>query len=155
MRYFVTATPLGPITVASTSKGLAQVGFGNLVPRDGIIDQAANAGIIRQIEEYFRGERTGFDVPLDCSGTAFQLRVWQELMKIPYGETRSYGELARSIGKPGSARAVGRANHENRLALVIPCHRVVGHDGSLTGYAAGLHFKQKLLALEKRQALFT
>ena len=92
-------------------------------------------------------------MPLDVSGTPFQLAVWSELQKIPYGATCSYVDIARSLGKPGAARAVGMANHENPIAVVIPCHRVVGSDGSLTGYAGGLHLKQQLLGIENAEPI--
>ncbi len=155
MRYAVIETPLGPLTLASTEKGLAAVHFGKHVPPSGVVDNESNRIFIQQIDEYFRGRRRQFDFPLDFSGTPFQVAVWRELLKIPYGETRSYGEIARNLGKPGASRAVGMANHENHLAIVIPCHRVLGHDGSLTGYAGGTHLKQQLLSLEKTTPLFT
>lgn len=155
MRYAVIATPLGPLTLASTGKGLASVHFGNNVPDGGIEDVDSNRRYIQQINEYFGGKRTEFDFPLDFSGTPFQVAVWQELLKIPYGETRSYGDIARNLGKPSASRAVGMANHDNHIAIVIPCHRVVGHDGSLTGYAGGIHLKQQLLSLERNTPLFT
>lgn len=155
MRYAVMSTPLGPLTLASTDKGLASVHFGNEVPRDGIVDTEANRLFIHQLEEYFQGNRTQFDFALDFAGTPFQVAVWQELLKIPYGETRSYGDIARKLGKPGASRAVGMANHDNQIAIVIPCHRVVGRDGSLTGYAGGIRLKQKLLSLERNTPLFT
>src|SRR5437868_3458197 len=135
MRYAVMSTPLGPVTLACTEKGLSSVHFGNEVPRNGIVDEEANHIFARQINEYFLAERTQFDLPLDLAGTPFQIAVWQELLKIPYGEPRSYGDIANHLGKPGAARAVGMANHENQIAIVVPCPRVVGHDGSLTGYA--------------------
>lgn len=102
-----------------------------------------------QLMEYQQGKRTVFDVPLAPEGTAFQKQVWEALLKIPYGETSSYGKLARDIGKPGAARAVGMANNRNPIPVIIPCHRVIGADGSLTGYGGGLPMKKKLLALEK------
>src|SRR5687767_4187137 len=119
MRYAVMSTPLGPLTLASTEKGLASLHFGTCVPQGGIIDIAANRSFIEQIEEYFEGRRTRFDFPLDFDGTAFQVSVWRELLKIPYGQTRTYGEIARSLGNPGASRAVGMANHDNRIAIVI------------------------------------
>jgi methylated-DNA-[protein]-cysteine S-methyltransferase len=123
---------------------------------DGIIDDAANLEATEQLRGYFDGKRTQFDLLLDVSGTPFQLAVWSELRKIPYGSTCSYIDIARSLGKPGAARAVGMANHENPIAIVIPCHRVVGSDGSLTGYAGGLHLKKQLLGIEtQNQLLFT
>jgi methylated-DNA-[protein]-cysteine S-methyltransferase len=155
MRYAVIETPLGPLTLASTEKGLAAVHFGNHVPPNGVVDNESNRIFIQQIHEYFHGRRRQFDFPLDFSGTPFQVAVWLELLKIPYGETRSYGEIARNLGKAGASRAVGMANHENHLAIVIPCHRVLGHDGSLTGYAGGTHLKQQLLSLERTTPLFT
>jgi methylated-DNA-[protein]-cysteine S-methyltransferase len=123
---------------------------------DGIIDDAANLEATEQLRGYFDGKRTQFDLLLDVSGTPFQLAVWSELRKIPYGSTCSYIDIARSLGKPGAARAVGIANHENPIAIVIPCHRVVGSNGSLTGYAGGLHLKKQLLGIEtQNQLLFT
>ena len=102
----------------------------------------------RELEEYFAGRRTAFSVPLSMHGTPFQMAVWAALRAIPYGETRSYGELARRIGRPGACRAVGMANHVNPLPILVPCHRVVGADGHLTGYAGGLDVKKYLLELE-------
>ena len=106
----------------------------------------------RQLAEYFDGGRRDFDLPLAPDGTTFQLRVWDELRRIAYGETVSYGELARRIGQPTASRAVGAANGRNPLAIVVPCHRVIGADGALTGYGGGLPVKQALLALERRAA---
>jgi methylated-DNA-[protein]-cysteine S-methyltransferase len=151
MRYAVIDSPLGELTLVSTGKGLAAIHFGRQVPRDGVADVAANRSVIKQVEEYFQGRRTGFDFPLDLDGTEFQLAVWRQLLQIPYGQTRTYGEIAKRLGKPQAARAVGMANHDNRIPIVVPCHRVVGHDGSLTGYAGGLHIKQQLLHIETRK----
>ena len=155
MRYAVMSTPLGPANLGLHDKGLASIHFGSHVPQVASSDDDSNAIFIRQIDEYFQGKRTKFDFPLDFQGTPFQVAVWRELLKIPYGETRTYGEIARNLGKPGAARAVGMANHDNRIAIVIPCHRVVGHDGSLTGYAGGLHLKQQLLHSKEQRTLFT
>lgn len=102
----------------------------------------------RQLAEYFRGVRRQFDLPLDARGTPFQKRVWSALGRIPYGETRSYADIARQSGSPKGARAVGMANHSNPIAIVVPCHRVIAADGSLGGYACGLDLKRKLLDLE-------
>lgn len=102
----------------------------------------------RQLEEYFAGIRAGFSLPLAPQGTDFQKAVWRQLEAIPYGETRTYGQIAAALGKPKASRAVGGANHNNPIAIVIPCHRVIGADGSLTGYAGGLDLKEKLLHLE-------
>jgi methylated-DNA-[protein]-cysteine S-methyltransferase len=103
---------------------------------------------VRQLEEYFAGKRRDFDLPLNLDGTEFQQRVWRALTEIPYGETRSYGELAKRIGNPNASRAVGLANGRNPVSIVVPCHRVIGADGSLTGYGGGLPRKQWLLAHE-------
>jgi methylated-DNA-[protein]-cysteine S-methyltransferase len=103
-----------------------------------------------QLEEYFEGKRKTFDLPLTFHGTPFKTSIWETLLKIPYGETRSYGEIAAMINNPKASRAVGMANHMNQIAIIIPCHRVIGHDGSLVGYAGGLELKQKLLDLEKK-----
>jgi len=102
-----------------------------------------------QLGQYFAGERTSFDVALALEGQPFQLRVWQALQEIPYGETASYGEIARRVGQPDSARAVGLANGRNPVAVIVPCHRVIGADGSLTGYGGGLERKRLLLDLER------
>ena len=156
VRYSIMDSPLGSLTLASSSRGLVSVQFGLNMPPDGIIDDAANLEATEQLREYFDGKRSEFDLSLDVSGTPFQMAVWNELRKIPYGSTCSYIDIARSLGKPGAARAVGMANHENPIAIVIPCHRVVGSDGSLTGYAGGLHLKQQLLGIETQtQLLFT
>src|SRR5579883_474149 len=150
MKYAVIETPLGELTLVSTEKGLASIHFGRRVPQGADLDPESNRIYIRQIEEYFQGRRTDFDFPLDLDGTDFQVAVWRELLQIPYGQTRTYGDIARKLGKPGAARAVGMANHDNRIPIVVPCHRVVGHDGSLTGYAGGLQIKQQLLSIETR-----
>lgn len=111
---------------------------------------AALAEAKRQLEEYFAGERREFELPLASQGTDFQHRVWDELRRIPFGQTISYGELAERIGKPSASRAVGQANGKNRLPIVVPCHRVISHDGTLGGYGGGLPTKQALLDLERR-----
>lgn len=102
-----------------------------------------------QMQEYFANKRTEFDLPLKPKGTEFQQKVWQQLCQIPYGETRSYGQIAAAVGNPKASRAVGMANHNNPIMIVIPCHRVIGANGSLTGYAGGLNIKQALINLEK------
>jgi methylated-DNA-[protein]-cysteine S-methyltransferase len=156
VHYAIMDSPLGSLSIASSERGLVSVQFGLNMPADGLIDDAANREIVEELQEYFEGKRTHFDLPLDIQGTPFQVAVWNELLKIPYGSTCSYIDIARSLGKPGAARAVGMANHENAIAVVIPCHRVVGSDGSLTGYAGGLYIKQQLLSIEKQsQLLFT
>lgn len=108
-----------------------------------LLDQA-----VRELEEYFAGKRKEFELPLYMEGTEFQKKVWNALLQIPYGETRSYGEIAQMIGNRKACRAVGMANNRNSLMILVPCHRVIGADGSLVGYGGGLHIKEKLLALE-------
>ncbi|MFJ9824019.1 methylated-DNA--[protein]-cysteine S-methyltransferase [Streptomyces sp. NPDC101160] len=103
---------------------------------------------VRQLDAYFAGELTEFDLPLKLVGTPFQLRVWEQLRLIPYGETRTYGELAEALGKPAASRAVGLANGKNPVSIIVPCHRVIGAGGSLTGYGGGLDRKKRLLAFE-------
>jgi methylated-DNA-[protein]-cysteine S-methyltransferase len=110
------------------------------------------AGVKTQLQEYFAGDRTTFDVPLAAEGAPFELEVWHALEEIPYGETVSYGEIARRVGQPTAARAVGTANGRNPIAVIVPCHRVIGADGSLTGYGGGLERKRLLLELEQGQA---
>ena len=113
-------------------------------------DAERTAEVRRQLAEYFAGERREFDLALSPEGTPFERSVWSELRKIPFGETRSYGEIAEILGRPGAARAVGRANGANPIPIVVPCHRVIGADGSLTGFGGGLDVKSRLLELEGR-----
>ena len=157
-RYSTMKTPLGRFSVAVDRSGaLAGAAFGGAAAlrarlRGGPLarDPAATAAVRRQLGEWFRGSRRGFTLRLSPSGTAFQRRVWRALSRIPYGRTRSYGDLARAVRS--SPRAVGRANATNPICLVVPCHRVVGADGSLTGYAFGERRKARLLGLEGRRA---
>ena len=147
-RFCICDTPIGPMRLEAGPEGLTAVAFmddGAPTAPDGPVLKEAS----RQLAEYFRGERRSFDVPLHPVGTDFQRRVWQALREIPFGETRTYSEIARELGRPGAARAVGMANHRNPLPIFIPCHRVVGANGALTGYAGGLDRKRALLALEK------
>lgn len=113
------------------------------------LDPSNVSAVVEQLEEYFAGARTVFELPIALTGTPFQRRVWFALNSIPYGETLTYGELAREIGQPTAARAVGLANGKNPVSIVVPCHRAIGADGSLTGYGGGLARKQQLLALEQ------
>ena len=114
-------------------------------------DSAFFADVMRQLNAYFAGELREFEIPLLMLGTDFQKRVWKALLSIPYGETMSYGELAKRIGEPKAVRAVGAANGQNPIPIIVPCHRVIGSDGSLTGFGGGLENKKKLLELESRQ----
>lgn len=111
-------------------------------------DARANGPAIHQLGEYFAGRRRQFDLGLDLDGTPFQRAVWDILLEIPYGKTATYGEIASRLGRPGAARAVGSANHQNPVPIVIPCHRVIGQNGTLTGYAGGLELKARLLSHE-------
>jgi len=112
-------------------------------------DDSAFADAVAQLDEYFRGERREFDLELDLGGTDFQRRVWTALLTIPYGETRSYGQIATQIDAPGAFRAVGLANGHNPIGIIVPCHRVIGSNGSLTGYGGGIERKKMLLGMEK------
>ncbi len=139
-------TPFGPAWAAVNADGaITAFSFG-----EGDGGGTHNARVARQIEEFFAGKRQTFDFPLAPEGTAFQKRVWAELLNIPFGETISYGEVARRIGNPAACRAVGSANGRNPIAVVVPCHRVIGGNGKLTGYGGGLELKDKLLAWERQ-----
>lgn len=146
MVYF---SPIGPFFLCGSNGFLVSAHFspeGDDSTETPVLTQAA-----RELDEYFAGKRQTFDLPLNPIGTPFQRKVWAELQKIPYATTISYGELARRIGQPTASRAVGMANHRNPLAIFIPCHRVIGADGSLTGYGGGLEVKRFLLDLEVGQ----
>ena len=138
-------TPFGPAWASVDSNGAITV-FNFGAQGDG---GGTNPEVARQVEEFFAGKRQAFDFPLAPKGSEFQKRVWAELAKIPFGETISYGELARRIGNPAASRAVGRANATNPIAVIVPCHRVIGANGKLTGYAGGIELKDKLLAWER------
>jgi methylated-DNA-[protein]-cysteine S-methyltransferase len=148
--------PVGPLMLMADDSGLRRIDFVNgrnpvrSHPqwREGVERLGET---IRQLHAYFAGELKAFDLPLAPQGTPFQLAVWKRLCEIPYGETISYGELARRIGNPNASRAVGLANGSNPIPIVIPCHRVIGSNGKLTGYGGGLPIKEKLLGLERRQ----
>jgi methylated-DNA-[protein]-cysteine S-methyltransferase len=142
-------TPIGLLTVVVDGDGVVkQLHFGRLDPPDFSEDDAAVAPVRDQVEAYFAGERRDFDLQLAPDGTAFQRAVWDGLLTIPYGRTASYGELAERVGYKGAFRAVGAANGANPIALIIPCHRVIGGDRTLTGYGGGIAIKAALLAHE-------
>lgn len=150
-------TPLGDFSIAVDATGaVVATAFGDEAALRGrfqttslLRDARVVAQARKEIEEYFAGTRRDFTIPLAAAGTAFQQRVWSALQAIPFGETRSYGQLASALQKPGAARAVGRANATNPICVVVPCHRVIGADGSLTGFAFGETIKRRLLALEQ------
>jgi methylated-DNA-[protein]-cysteine S-methyltransferase len=153
--YFTTVeTPIGRLALAGDGAALSAISFAP-APGHWTRDDARLGAARRQLEQYFAGRRTTFDLPLALDGTPFQKRVWRALLAIPYGATASYGEIARAIGAPGAARAVGGANHVNPIPIIVPCHRVIGADGSLTGYGGGEHRKRHLLDLERRHAEWT
>ncbi len=149
----ITDSPLGPLTLVAHDGALAGLYFAEHTRRPdpgsfGHRDEAGFGPAIEQLDEYFRGERTRFELPLAPAGTAFQQRVWALLRRIPYGQTRTYGQLAMALGDRGLAREVGAANGRNPLSVIVPCHRVIGADGGLVGYAGGLDRKKYLLDLE-------
>lgn len=149
-------SPVGELTLVADADGLAAILWENDRPgrvRLGPLTEAPDYPLLveteRQLGEYFVGDRRRFDVPLSFAGTAFQKSVWAALLAIPFGETRSYGEVAAQIGKPGASRAVGAANGRNPISIIAPCHRVIGSSGKLTGFAGGMEAKQYLLELER------
>jgi methylated-DNA-[protein]-cysteine S-methyltransferase len=149
-------SPVGPLLLAGDANALRGVSFessqrATSPPPGWKQNHAAFAEVIRQSQAYFRGELKEFDLPLAMEGTEFQLRVWNALRAIPYGETISYAQLAERIGNPKAVRAVGLANGSNPIPIIVPCHRVVGSDGSLTGFGGGLSTKKMLLELESKQ----
>jgi methylated-DNA-[protein]-cysteine S-methyltransferase len=157
MRYTLIASPLGELFAARDEVGITALylptGRNVVVPDpDWERDDAAFDDLRRQLDEYFAGTRREFDLTLHARGTAFQQRVWAALRDIPFGETATYGQTATALGNPTASRAVGLANGQNPISIVVPCHRVVGADGSLTGYGGGLAAKQWLLEHEARHA---
>jgi methylated-DNA-[protein]-cysteine S-methyltransferase len=146
-------SPVGRLTLAGVDGRLMHLRMVDQTyepSRDGWeADDDAFPDAVEQLEEYFGGDRTEFDLALELVGTAFQRKVWAALLTIPYGETRSYGEIARQIGAPVAFRAVGLANGHNPIGIIVPCHRVIGSNGSLIGYGGGLDRKRALLAMEK------
>ena len=147
-------SPIGPLTVVQEDGELVRLAMSppsRLDPETlGERSDEGLADVVRQLGEYVAGERTGFDLPLRPDGSEFELAVWDQLTRIPYGETRSYGFVAKAVGEPGGAQAVGAANGRNPIAIVVPCHRVIGADGSLIGFGGGLPRKRFLLDLEQR-----
>ena len=152
-RHTILATPIGDLTVVRDDAGITGVYFPHHWTRPdrtafGPRVESGFEDVAGQLADYFAGERREFDLPLDPSGSPFQRRVWLALREIPYGQTVSYGEIARGLGAPGAARAVGLANGQNPISIIVPCHRVIGADGSLTGYGGGLPAKRWLLTHE-------
>jgi O-6-methylguanine DNA methyltransferase len=164
-------SPVGPLFLAASVQGLVALEFDSRLPGQQTIrpnprdlrvesksvrfeesrpEEATSElrSCVRELEEYFAGQRRTFSFPLDLRGTDFQVACWRALLAIPYGETRSYGDIARAVGRPQGFRAVGMANNRNPIAIVVPCHRVIASDGTLCGYGGGLDIKRKLLELE-------
>jgi methylated-DNA-[protein]-cysteine S-methyltransferase len=159
-QHTVIDSPYGPLTLVADDGvlcGLYMTDQRHRPPEEtfGEHDDTPFAEAEDQLEAYFAGDLKEFTLELRLSGTPFQRTVWQQLRRIPYGETRSYGELAEALGKPGASRAVGLANGKNPIGIIVPCHRVVGANGSLTGYGGGLDRKQRLLDFESAAALFS
>jgi methylated-DNA-[protein]-cysteine S-methyltransferase len=154
--YKTTGSPVGLLKLIATDKGLTAILWENdnpkRVPLSPLVENKTHAVLLAaegELKEYFTGKRTSFSVTLDPVGTAFQNKVWHALSEIPFGETRSYGEIAKGIGNPSAVRAVGAANGRNPLSIIVPCHRVIGASGKLTGFAGGLETKEFLLTLER------
>ena len=157
MNYSLLETPIGTLLIAGDEQAVRRIDF----PKDGKPGtpqpewtESARGPVgqaMKQLREYFAGQRADFDLPLAPEGTEFQRTVWRNLQDIPYGETISYGELAKRVGNPKASRAVGAANGQNPIPIVIPCHRVIGANGKLTGFGGGLPTKEALLALETKQ----
>jgi methylated-DNA-[protein]-cysteine S-methyltransferase len=156
LAYKTIESPVGELKLVASDKGLVAILWENDSPhRVRLSEQVANekhpvlVETERQLDEYFAGKRKAFSVPLDMRGTRFQQDVWAALLAIPFGETRSYGQLAKQLGNPRASRAVGAANGKNPVSIIVPCHRVIGSSGKLTGFAGGLGTKAHLLNLEK------
>jgi methylated-DNA-[protein]-cysteine S-methyltransferase len=155
-------SPVGKLKLVASEEGLAAILWQNdrpeRVPLGEMVEEPEHKVLVKtekQLTEYFAGERREFDLPLDMRGTPFQKEVWDALLGIPFGETKSYGDLAKQLGNPGAGRAVGAANGRNPISIVVPCHRVIGSSGKLTGFAGGLNVKARLLEMEREaKALF-
>lgn len=148
-------SPVGTLKLVATDRGLAAILWQNDNPKrvsigasEERLDHPVLTKAERELDDYFAGRRTSFDVDLDFNGTSFQKKVWAALLEIPFGSTRTYAEIATQLGKPSASRAVGSANARNPISIIAPCHRVVGSNGDLTGYAGGLDAKRYLLKLE-------
>ncbi len=155
MYYDWTESPVGDLLIVAGETAVTRIRFrkethSGEVAEDWRCGGPVVAAARRQLDEYFEGRRTCFDLPVALSGTPFQLRAWEALQRIPYGATRSYGEQARAMGRPRAVRAAGAANRRNPIVIVVPCHRIIGGDGRLTGYGGGLDIKEYLLELEQR-----
>lgn len=150
-KLFFYDTPIGKIGIAEEDGALTQLTFRTELPAGAVLEETPLIAQCRQqLDEYFAGKRKSFDLPLCPKGTEFQKKVWAALCEIPYGETRTYGEIAAAVGNPKAARAVGMANNRNPISVLVPCHRVIGSGGKLVGYGGGLDKKRFLLDLEQK-----
>jgi methylated-DNA-[protein]-cysteine S-methyltransferase len=154
MKYFASLeSPIGELFITYSEKGLSEISWKNPIEGSGeksIYDREKGEYIIKELQQYFEGKRQHFDIPLDLSGTEFQQRVWQALLQIPYGHTKSYKDISEMVNCHKGYRAIGMANHNNPIPIIIPCHRVINSSGKLGGYGGGLDNKVFLLDLEKR-----
>ena len=148
LHYFTYESSIGPLTLVASDSGLVELAFGRKKRANCVEDPKRLAKYRKQLDEYFAGKREEFTLPLDIRGTDFQKRCWQQLLKIPYGQTRSYRQIAEAVGNRNAVRAVGLANGQNPIAIIVPCHRVIASDGTLCGYGGGLNLKEELLRLE-------
>ncbi|HAH62297.1 MAG TPA: cysteine methyltransferase [Treponema sp.] len=146
------SSPVGTLCVAEENGAIIGLHIDNTAELSGPCRNELIKKTVQELSEYFSGTRTSFDVPVNPSGTAFQMRVWEQLRLIPCGQTRSYGDIAKAVGNQKAARAVGHANNRNPIMIIIPCHRVIGADGSLVGFGGGIEAKQFLLDLEAHHA---
>lgn len=150
INYYFYETIIGYLTISADEQGITDVSFGKRNPVHAVCEETpVIKQAVNELQEYFEGRRREFTVPLHPQGTDFQLRVWQVLRTIPYGKTWSYKQVATAAGNPNASRAVGMANNRNPIAIIIPCHRVIGANGRLVGYAGGLDVKEKLLEIEQ------
>ncbi|MBN9648471.1 methylated-DNA--[protein]-cysteine S-methyltransferase [Terrisporobacter glycolicus] len=145
---FFYETEIGIIGIRENNKSITDIFFLKVDTNDNIEETDLIKECFKQLKEYFEGNRRAFDLPLETRGTEFQKKVWDELLKIPYGETKSYKDIAIAIGNEKACRAIGMANNKNHIPIIIPCHRVIGSNGKLVGYAGGLNVKEKLLNIE-------
>lgn len=145
---FFYETEIGIIGIRENNKSITDIFFSKVDTNDNIDETDLIKECFKQLKEYFEGNRRDFDLPLETRGTKFQKKVWDELLKIPYGETKSYKDIAIAIGNEKACRAIGMANNKNHIPIIIPCHRVIGSNGKLVGYAGGLNVKEKLLNIE-------
>lgn len=152
MQIRIIDSPVGKLRLVAEDGFLTELRFGGepAVVDGELQENAVLDEVQRQLDEYFCGTRKQFDLPLKMKGTAFQMADWEALKEIPYGETVTYGEIARRIGRPKAGRAVGMANHNNPISIIVPCHRVIGQNGKLTGYGGGIEIKKQLLELEQK-----